>query len=415
MKKRAALLCMAVLAAMSICGCTSKEDRAAMQESDREAVSGSEDGKSGQKKLSVEGELAANKKSEKKQSDQKPVLGVDDDSYEGFQYLVPYKLESDNYEAVVYLPDCDYAVNELGSALAEKQGVWVDVQLETPLVAYSTDGVVLKECLSDYVNLEEKIMEEVNEFYKDIEMSEVRVIDDDRVVSDYSYLLYDSYDEKYIFYWGMYYLAEVDDGRDFLFTIEVHGDSIGAETEDILEEVAEYLQIDIDYDEEALLAKAAQYNDIEKEEDTEGGNEFSTGFWTFELPEGWKKDTVASTDDQYVFAPGGKITAGGGAVAISEKDVGQDVSYIRELDEDKLVQLFELILGDELEVNDISVVGDTAAGYTVKIEIEEMGINMVTYLAFEGESAYMVAAMEDGTGTEAYEVAEHIINTAKIK
>ncbi|MBD5542068.1 MAG: hypothetical protein HDR00_12950 [Lachnospiraceae bacterium] len=402
MKKRAALLCMAFLAAVGICGCTGKEDRAVIQESE-------------QKKLSVEGEFAANKKSEKEQSVQKPVPGVDDDGYEGFQYLVPYKLESDNYEAVVYLPDCDYAVNEQGSALAEKQGVWVNVQLETPLMAYETNSASMEECLADYVDLEKEIMEEIYEDYTEIEMSEVRVIDDDRVVSDYSYLLYDSYAEKYTFNWGMYYLVEVDDGRDFLFSIEVHGDSIGAETEDILEEMAEYLQIDIDYDKNALLAKAARHNGNEKEEDTEDGNEVSTGFWTFELPEGWEKDTLASTDDQYIFAPGGRITVGGGAVAITEKDVGEDVGYIRELDEDKLVQLFELILGDELEIDDISVVGDTAVGYTVKIELEEMGINMVTYLAFEGQSAYLVAAMEDGTGTEAFEVAEHIINTAKIK
>ncbi len=407
MKKRVALLCMAVLTAVGICGCTGKENRAAMEESE-------------QKKQTVEGELAANKKSENKQTVQKPVLGVDDDSYEGFQYLVPYKMKSDNYKAVVYLPDCDYAVNELGSAMAEKQGLSVIVQLETPLVADRTDEATMEECLQEYVTLEKEVMEEIFEGYSEVEMSEVRVINDDRVVSDYSYLLYDTYYEKYTSYWGIYYLEKVDDGRVFLFTIEVDGDSTGEETEEILEEMAEYLQIDIDYDEEALQAKAAQYNENEQEEDTEGedaegDNEFSTGFWTFELPEGWEKDRFASTDDQFVFAPGGKIKAGSGAVAISEKYVGQDVSYIRELDEDKLVQLFELILGDELEISDISVVGDTAVGYTVKIELEEKGINMVTYLVFEGQSAYMVAAMEDGTGTEAFEVAEHIINTAKVK
>lgn len=407
MKKRAALLCMAVLTAVNICGCTWEENRAALQES-------------GQKKQTVEGELAANKKSENKQTVPKPVLGVDDDSYEGFQYLVPYKMKSDNYKAVVYLPDCDYAVNESGSAMSEKQGVSVIVQLETPLVADRTDEAAMEECLQEYVTFEKEVMEEIFEGRSEVEMSEVRVINDDRVISDYSYLLYDSYNEKYTSYWGIYYLEKVDDGRVFLFTIEVDGDSTGKETEEILEEMAEYLQIDIDYDEEALLAKAARYNENEQKEDTEGenaegDNEFSTGFWTFELPEGWEKDRFASTDDQYVFAPGGKITAESGAVAISEKYVGQDVSYIRELDEDKLVQLFELLLGDELEINDISVVGDTAVGYTVKIELEEKGINMVTYLVFEGQSAYMVAAMEDGTGTEAFEVAEHIINTAKVK
>lgn len=402
MKKRAALLCMAVLAAVGICGCTGKENRAAMQES-------------GQKKQSVEEEFAANKKNEKKQSAQKPVLGVDDDSYEGFQYLVPYQMKSDNYEAVVYLPDCDYAINELGSAMAEKQGVRISVQLETPLVNYRTDKADIEECLRDYAKYEEEIMGEIFEDYRNIEMSKVRVIDDDRVVADYSYLLYDSYDEKYTFNWGMYYLVKVNDGRDFLFIIEVDGNSISAETEGVLEEMAEYLQIDIDYDEEALLAKAARYDENEKEEDTESDNEFSTGFWTFELPEGWEKDTFASTNDQYVFAPGGRITAGGSGIAISEKDVGQDVSYVRDMDEDKLVQLFELILGNELEISDISVVGDTAVGYTVKFELEELGINMVTYLVFEGQSAYLVVALEDGTGTEAFEVAEHIINTAKVK
>ena len=33
------------------------------------------------------------------------------------------------------------------------------------------------------------------------------------------------------------------------------------------------------------------------------GNMSSTDFWIFELPEGWEKDTVSSTDDQDFFAP----------------------------------------------------------------------------------------------------------------
>lgn len=88
-----------------------------------------------------------------------------------------------------------------------------------------------------------------------------------------------------------------------------------------------------------------------------------------------------------------------------------ELEYVREAMEAKAGKYEE---PENPEEENGNVVGDTAVGYAVKIELEEMGFNLVTYVIFEEQSAYMVMALENGNGTEAFEVAECIINTAQI-
>lgn len=415
MKRRAMFLLAAVLLAWGISGCAGKGSDAETYESAESET------------RSEKSTMMREWKSTKKQSsNRQPVLGVDDDSYEGFRYLAPYKLESDNYKAVVYLPEDEYPAIQDGNALTVNEGVWVTVLLEPSLCSYMNNST-LEEKLQSYMDMEEEIYEGTD-IRKDFEVSEVRVLDDNRVDVEFSYVDYSFYSEGYVSHWGIYYLTETDDGRFFLITIEVDGEDFTAQTEAVLEELEEYLQIEFGYDREAMLAKAAKYEETENPEEEnpeeenpeeenpeeENGNMFSTDFWTFELPEGWKENTALSSDTEHVYAPNGSLRSGS-AVYVSEEDVGQDVSYVKELDDDMLVKLFEVMLGDELDISDINVVGDTAVGYAVKIEFEERGVNLVTYVIFEEQSAYMIMALEDGTGTEAFEAAEHILNTAKAK
>ncbi len=409
MKRRAMFLVAAVFLAWGISGCAGKGSDAETYES-AESETRSE-------KSTMDREW----KNTKKQSNRKPVLGVDNDSYEGYQYLAPYKLESDNYKAVVYLPEDKYAEPNYDSVLAENAGVWVTAELE-PTLRSNMEKYTLEENLQAYAELDKEIYEEMDDRWE-VEISEVRVLDDNRVEAEYSYVDYNPYSEIYVSHWGVYYLAETDDGRIFFITIDVDEEGVDEQTEEILEELEDYLQIELEYDREAMFAKAAKYENEENqdEENSEGenqeeenGNMVSTDFWTFELPEGWEKNTALSSEDEYVYAPNGNLTSGS-VVYISEEDVGQDVSYVKELDDDMLVQLFEVMLGDELDISDINVVGDTAVGYAVKIEFEERGVNLVNYIIFENRSAYMIMAMEDGSGTEAFEAAERILNTAKAK
>lgn len=409
MKRRTMFLLAAVLLAWGISGCAGKE-------SDPETYE-SVESETRSEKSTMEREW----KSAKKQSNRKPVLGVDNDSYEGFQYLAPYKLESDNYKAVVYLPEDEYAATQDGRALAEKNGVWVTVLLE-PLLRSSTADGTLEEKLQAYAEIDREIYED-SDSRKEFEMSEVRVLDDNKVEVEYSYADYNPYTEIFASHWGVYYLTETDDGRTFFITIEVNQEGVTEQTEEVLEELGEYLQIELEYDREAMFAKAAKYEEEESQEEEnqeeenseeENGNMVSTDFWTFELPEGWEENRALSSDDEHVYAPNGSLRSGS-VVYVSEENIGQDVSYVKELDDDMLVQLFEVMLGDELDISDINVVGDTAVGYAVKIEFEERGVNLVTYVIFEERSAYMIMALEDGSGTEAFEAAEHILNTAKAK
>lgn len=413
MKSKAMFLWAAVLLAWGISGCEGKGSREMITESGAETFESGESETRSEKSAAEREWKNDRKQSNRRQSDRQPVLGVDDDGYEGFRYLAPYKLESDHYKAVVYLPEDEYAVNQYDSALAENAGVWVTVQLE-PTLRSDMENYTLAENLQAYTELDKQIYEEMDDRW-DVEISDVRTLDDSRMEAEFSYITYNPYSEIYVSYWGIYYLEKTDDGRLFFITIEVNGGGIDKTTEAVLEELGEYLQIELEYDREAMAAKAAQYNGSENAEE-ESGNMASTDFWTFELPEGWEKDTVSSTRDQYIFAPGGNMAAGS-VIYISGKYVGEDVSYIRDMDEEKLVGLFEILLGDDTDIDHISVVGDTAAGYAVKIEYKEQKqrFNAVTYIIFEDRSAYIVAAFEDGKGTEAFEAAEHIINTAKVK
>lgn len=406
MKKRIMLLGTVVLLVWGISGCTGKGSRETVKEADTETVeSGESETQSKKHNVKREWKIA------KHQSDRQPVLGVDNENYEGFRYLAPYRLESDHYKAVIYLPEDEYAVAEQGNALTERAGVWVTAQLE-PIFWSDMENDSLEESLQTYTELDKQIYEEMEDYWE-VEISEVRVLDDHRMEAEFSYITYNPYSEVYVPYWGIYYLVRTDDGRLFFMTIEVNGEGADGTTEAVLEEFGEYLQIELEYDREAMMAKAAKYDEAENPEG-ENGNMASTDFWTFELPEGWEKDTVSSTDDQYIFAPGGSIAAEK-VIYISGKYIGEDVSYVRDMDEDRLVGLFEILLEDDINIDHISVVGDTAVGYAVKIEYKEQRLNAVTYIIFENQSAYIVAAVEAGKGTEAFEAAEHIINTAKVK
>jgi len=402
MKKRMVMLFLAVTMTFAMTACTGKE-------STREAVSEETEDMPKKNSEVVVGDGSKEKEEKSADSGKMPTLGIDDRSYQGFQYLEAHKLDTGEEKAIVYVPVSDYVYEYAGEVSSDKLGVTVDIELN-PFIQLDQEEFTMEENLQKYTENHY----DFDEFYtterKDMEISEINAISKEAANLTTSYLEYDDYNEEYYYIWNYYYLMKADEDRIFLVDIEV--DSIGTTgyTEDLIAELEAYLGLDIGYDEEALLAKIDAYDPSEE------GNVYSTGDWIFELPEGWGEDrSHESSYDEHVYAPDGDASRSNCVIYIKDQYVGEDTSFVREVEEDEALRVLEMYMPEDVENVKCEVIGDTAVGYTLKSSFEAEGIRVEMYLIFEGYDAYTIMAMQDDDNTESFEAAEQIIHTAKTK
>lgn len=400
MKKKLVMLALAVSMTFGMTACTGKE-------STKEVVSEENEDKS-----KKNDEVVVNEEEKEENaagSGEMPTLGIDDRGYKGFQYLEPHKLDTGEEKAVVYVPESDYVYEDNGMIISEKLGVMVEMEL-TPYIQLHQEEFTMEENLEKYLESSYDFDEFYTTSHKDVEISEINVISKEAATLTASYLEYDEYNEEYYFIWNLYYLMKTDDDRIFMVEVEVNSIDITGYTEELIEELEAYLGIEMGYDEDALLAKIDAYDPSEE------GNVYSTGYWIFELPDGWGEDkSYKESYDEYAYAPGGDAEESKCIICITDRYMDENTDYIREADEDDLIRILEEFMPEDIENAESEVVGETAVGYALKTGFDTEGIHVEMYIIFDGYNAYMIMAMQDDEGTEAFEAARHIVDTAKTR
>lgn len=403
MKKRLVMLVLAVSMTLGMTACTGKESTKAVVNEENEdkpkkndeVVVGEEEKEEQEEKTADPGKM--------------PTLGVDDKGYKGFKYLEAHKLDTGEAKAIVYVPVSDYVYESNGTVSAEKLGVTVEIELD-PYIQWHQEEFTMEENLKEYTESRYKFDEFYTIDHKDAEISEINAISKEAATLTASHLEYDEYNEEYYYIWNFYYLMKTDDDRIFIVEVEVDSLNTTGYTEDLMAELEAYLGIDMGYDEDALLAKIDAYDPSEE------GNVYSTGYWIFELPDGWGEDkSYEDSYDEYVYAPEGDAGSSNCIIYITDEYVGEDTGYIREIDDDEVIRVLKEFMPEDIENVKCEVVGETAVGYALKSCFEAEGIRVEMYFIFEGYNTYTIMAMQDDDGTEAFEAAEQIVNTAKTR
>lgn len=361
------------------------------------------------------------KKEEKKVSDG-PVLGGENiEGYEGFAYLYEELLMTETEEnketgkkerkkLTVYIPDDEYATANGNYAYSNSMGVNFRVELE-PYLRYDADDYLPEENLDDYLASQYDPFYTAD--YKDMVITEAEEAGEG-VVATVEYCRYNEWDEVYYSVFCTYYLAELEGGETVLVTIEITSTDVTGKTERLLEELEQFYQFDINWDEERANKKSADY----AENGTE--NTYSTGSLLFDLPEGWKEDNELSTYEMPVYAPEGDSSFAGCMVSVYE----DYLSYDEDVDLTALVdsageELIKEALGES--VSDYSSeICDTGLGKAAKITCSvadgEYSANIVMYIVVSDYNIYRLMSLDTPEAVESAQmVLDGIMATGQLR
>ena len=414
MKKRVVLCFMLACMMTAFAGCGSAETKEA-------AATAAETEEDGDGKDS-RAEDADEEESEEKKTSDGPVLGGENvEGYEDFAYLYEELLMTETEEnketgkkerkkLTVYIPDDEYSTANGNYAYANTMGVNFRVELE-PYLRYDAEDYLPEENLDEYVA--SKYDPFYTADYKDVVINPAEETADG-VISTVEYCRYNEWDEVYYSVFCTYYLAELESGETVLVTTEITSSDVTGKTERLLDELEQFYQIDIYWDEEKANKKSADY----AENGTE--NTYSTGSLLFELPQGWAEDDELSTYDMPVYAPEGDFLYSGCMVAVTEDYIGHDEEYdVRMYVDESGQELVKEILGDALS-DYTAELCDTGLGKAAKITFtlsdEDMELNGVLYIVITDYNMYRMVAYDTPEAVEsAAMVLDGIMATGQLR
>lgn len=417
--KRKVVLCFmlgCMMAAFAGCGSAeTKEVTATVAETE-------EDGEGKDSRGEEAEEVETEEKVEEKKVSDGPVLGGENiEGYEGFAYLYEELLMTETEEnketgkkerkkLTVYIPDDEYATADGNYAYSNSMGVNFRVELE-PYLRYDADDYLPEENLDDYLaNVYDPFY---TADYKDMVITEAEETGDG-VAATVEYCRYNEWDEVYYSVFCTYYLAELEGGETVLVTVEITSTDVTGKTERLLEELEQFYQFDINWDEERANQKSADY----AENGTE--NTYSTGSLLFDLPEGWKEDSELSTYDMPVYAPKGDSSFAGCMVSVYE----DYLSYDEDVDLAALVdsageEMIKEALGEN--VSDYSSeICDTGLGKAAKITCSvtdgEYSANIVMYIVVSDYNIYRLMSLDTPEAVESAQmVLDGIMATGQLR
>lgn len=373
--------------------------------------------------VTEEGDGEKNRKTEEEETSDVPVLGGEDvEGYEGFSYLYEELLMTETREneetgkkerkkLTVYIPDSEYAAANGNSAHSSSMGVDFYVELD-PYMGYNAKDYLLEENLDKYVG--NKYDPFYIADYKDVVISEAKA-SGNGVVSTVEYCAFNEFDEVYYSVFCTYYLTEFEDGKTVLVSTEIKNTEVTGKTEKLLDELEQFYQFDIDWDEERAVKKIAdcEVNTTE--------NNYSTGNLLFELPEGWEEAKDASLKGANIYAPGGTVKSTGCMVTIFEDDFKYDDESI-----DPLVlvmsggdAMIKEMLGDAV-TDYASELCETGLGEAVKITCTvsdgEEKVSIVMYIVIEDSKMFRFMSLEtEGATDSSHMVLDGIMQSGQIR
>lgn len=420
MKKRILTMVLACTIALSMAGC-GKYQLVRVEEEDKQAA---EALKTADETSAAFEEAEEESEEIEEEKPEYPVLGDNVEGYDGFAYLYDEVLTTDaelNEEkntmkkdsVVVYIIQDEYNYVSRSSASSSRAGVSLYVDVNPYMMTYNDDNTIAE-------NLEKLVEEDYSQFntteYKDIVISEPEGgIDWARMtVSCIKYL---EWDDSYDVLYDTYYYKQLSDSLGVSVNISVSKNDSTGKTQEILDEVSDFYELDIMWEPDEAAKKLENYLSSGVKENT-----VTTGFMTFNLPEGWKEDEELTDYSTYFYAPSGITVSNDGYIYVSDEYVSDEINIeIFNGNEDLAKEMLQQSEGIE-NIENVSTesIGNTAIGKTVLIKadwsLSKSKVNINYYLGQKGYYVYTVVGVEiDGSDVGALDAAADIVENAAVK
>lgn len=313
--------------------------------------------------------------------------------YQDFNYLTEQLLSTSKTASKiektfsVYIPKEENPRVSGASVRSENAGVHIKVDLE-PYLQYKAQNYSVRANLEKYVAGE---MDYYNNYY-DVIVGNVEE-SENAAVCEVSYMEYDFYEDSYAPYYVVYSLYDLGDNVMALVTLSVDAEHATEETGKLIEELSDFYQLNIHWDEEFAQTKR------EKFEEKYTGNIYSVDCLTFKLPDGWEIDENMTDDYETYFAPGGDAEEACGGFVIAEISEALGIVDFFLEDMEELQWELEQELENESDFVSIEDAGITFLGRTVEIRVVmtlydewEVPGSCVLYLAEDDNNLYMIYA-----------------------
>lgn len=355
------------------------------------------------------------------------VLGGDPKDFTGFEYLYAESLRTESEEnsetgqmeskeITVMIPKNEYTYVDRTYASSDSLGVNFKISLN-PYLQYKQEDYLIYENLKMYLDNEFDAFYSTE--YKDLVVSEVEQLGDNRAYANASYIYYDDVDDMYVPIYKSFYIIELEKNLTVMVELEINLAETTGKTQMLLDEIESFYEFKTGWVKADMEEKVANY--IANDNGTT--DSFSNGYMIFELPKGWKEDY--DFDDNYsayTYAPDGDGTKAECAVSIEREYVySEDYNVDAFLvNKDATIALFTEEIGEGVSNVDIVDMGETALGHTVKLymDVEQEGIlaHYAFYFASDKDYMYTIYAIHtDNAAQNSFEVAENIIATAQVK
>lgn len=355
------------------------------------------------------------------------VLGGDPKDFTGFEYLYAESLRTESEEnsetgqmeskeITVMIPKDEYKHVDRTYASVDSLGVNFKVSLN-PYLQYEQDDYLI------YENLQMYLDNEFDEFYsteyKDLDVSEVEQLGNNRAYANVSYIYYDDWNDMYVPIYKTYYLIELEKNLTVMVELEINLAETTGKTQMLLDEIESFYEFESGWVKADMEEKVANY--IANDNGTT--DSFSTGYMIFELPKGWDEDYDFNDNySAYTYAPDGDGTTAECAISIEREYVYGEEYDVESLltDKDAAIAMFTEEMGEGVSNVNIVDMGETILGHTVKLymDVEQDGIlaHYAFYFASNKDYMYTIYAIHtDNAAQNSFEVAENVIATAQVK
>lgn len=422
MKKKTLAIFLALGMAAGLTACGGKEPSASdvmgKHSSDEDVKEEEKDEEDEQAEEGKEEEEDKKEEEEKEEKEEKAVSGVvfgskDAAGYTDFEYLTEQIISTSETKSgekatyTVYIPDDDYVYVSGSQANSSRMGVSFQIDI-APYLQYNAQDYTLEENLQKYIDDE---LEYASDYYG-VEVGEIQS-GDGEASCEVTYMQYDSYDKEYIPYYTAYYLRELEDGLYALAEVEINSPDTTGKTADMLDELADFYQIEIGWDASFTEAKQAAF----ESSDEFNPDAFNIGYMTFELPEGWEEDDDLSDWEADVFAPGGNGQIANGYIAFMKEYDAEGIVNDLLRDPDSASSYFEEDGMSNISVEDY---GETFMGRTAKVtmtySVDGDSADFVYYVAESDYNQYIIHTMRmNGADLDVEGAVEMVFETGVLK
>ena len=233
---------------------------------------------------------------------EKPAFGEDVAGYTGFTHLKDYTLKSGDKETVLYLPIDEKAYVGNTTAIANKDGVECEANLN-PLYSDEVKNKSVDERL--VYTLERDYRDKASE-YSDLSIDKIAELGDLGYGAGVSYLIFDDPSKSYYGQWVDHMMFELSDGRIINITLKVDSRNENENTEAVIAELEDYLSVDIPYDPGMLKAKIDGYEPDADEAKKNDSTPVEMGDIVMYVPRGFEAgSTYANLANNFISSMAG--------------------------------------------------------------------------------------------------------------